>query len=104
MALNAAGALLVGLGLGQPERACGPGLAAYAGVRRRMELKGTAGGVAVYDDYAHHPTEVPAQLEAARQVAGGGRVVVAFQPHRYSRTLAFAAEFGAPWRWPTRSS
>jgi UDP-N-acetylmuramate--alanine ligase len=52
-------------------------------------------GVAVYDDYAHHPTELLAQLTAARDVAAGGRLVVAFQPHRYSRTLAFAAEFGA---------
>ena len=59
-----------------------------------MELKGVVGGVRVYDDYAHHPTELLAQLAAAREVAGGGRVVVAFQPHRYSRTLAFAAEFG----------
>jgi UDP-N-acetylmuramate--alanine ligase len=60
-----------------------------------MELKGSAAGVAVYDDYAHHPTELHAQLIAAREVAGPGRLVVAFQPHRYSRTLAFAAEFGA---------
>ena len=59
-----------------------------------MELKGAAAGVRVYDDYAHHPTEVAAQLLAARVVAAGGRLIVAFQPHRYSRTLAFAAEFG----------
>jgi UDP-N-acetylmuramate--alanine ligase len=51
--------------------------------------------VAVYDDYAHHPTEVAATLRAAREVAGGGRVVVAFQPHLYSRTRTFAADFGA---------
>ncbi len=49
----------------------------------------------VYDDYAHHPTEVAATLRAARTVAGGGRVLVAFQPHLYSRTAAFAREFGA---------
>ena len=59
-----------------------------------MELKGVAGGVRVYDDYAHHPTEVEAQLLAAREVVGAGRLVVAFQPHRYSRTLAFAEGFG----------
>ena len=59
-----------------------------------MELKGIAAGVRGYDDYAHHPTELVAQLTAAREVAGSGRLVVAFQPHRYSRTLAFAPEFG----------
>jgi UDP-N-acetylmuramate-alanine ligase len=59
-----------------------------------MELKGTQAGVRVYDDYAHHPTEITAQLTAAREVVGRGRLVVAFQPHRYSRTLAFAEEFG----------
>jgi UDP-N-acetylmuramate--alanine ligase len=65
-------------------------------VRRRFEYRGRAGGVAVYDDYAHHPTEVAATLRAARAVAGpGGRVVVAFQPHLYSRTRTFAAAFGA---------
>jgi UDP-N-acetylmuramate--alanine ligase len=51
-------------------------------------------GVRVYDDYAHHPTEVSAQLRAARAVAGRGRLVVAFQPHLYSRTLEFAEGFG----------
>ena len=53
------------------------------------------GGVRVYDDYAHHPTEVTAQLKAARAVAGSGRLVVAFQPHLYSRTQEFAEGFGA---------
>ena len=94
LALNSAAALLTGLGLGLPEHLLVEGLAGYTGVRRRMELKGTAGGVRVYDDYAHHPTEVEAQLHAAREVAGRGRLVVAFQPHRYSRTLAFADGFG----------
>jgi len=95
LALNSAAALLTGLGLGLSETRLVEGLAGYTGVRRRMELKGTAAGVRVYDDYAHHPTEVSAQLVAAREVAGGGRLVVAFQPHRYSRTLAFADGFGA---------
>ncbi len=94
LALNSAGALLTGLGLGLPEAELVEGLAGYTGVRRRMELKGTARGVRVYDDYAHHPTEIAAQLQAAREVVGGGRLVVAFQPHRYSRTLAFAEGFG----------
>jgi UDP-N-acetylmuramate--alanine ligase len=53
-----------------------------------------AGGVRVYDDYAHHPTELVATLSAAREVAGVGRLVVAFQPHRFSRTAAFREEFG----------
>ena len=95
MALNSAGALLAGIGLGLPEAQLIEGLAGFTGVRRRMELRGTAGGVRVYDDYGHHPTEVTAQLLAAREVAAGGRVVVAFQPHMYSRTAAFAAQFGA---------
>jgi UDP-N-acetylmuramate--alanine ligase len=95
LALNSAAALLTGLGLGLPEERLVEGLGGYTGVRRRMELKGVAAGVRVYDDYAHHPTEVTAQLLAAREVAGGGRVVVVFQPHRYSRTLAFAEGFGA---------
>ncbi len=94
LALNSAAALLTGLGLGLPADRLVEGLGDYTGVRRRMELKGTAAGVRVYDDYAHHPTEVTAQLQAAREVAGGGRLVVAFQPHRYSRTLAFADGFG----------
>ena len=94
LALNSAAALLTGLGLGLPEHLLVEGLAGYTGVRRRMELKGVAGGVRVYDDYAHHPTEVEAQLLAAREVAGAGRLVVVFQPHRYSRTLAFADGFG----------
>jgi len=64
-------------------------------VRRRFELKGTAAGITVYDDYAHHPTEVAAQLTAARAVVGAGRLVVVFQPHLYSRTATFAAEFGS---------
>jgi len=95
IALNSAAALLTGIGLGLPERLLVEGLAGFNGVRRRMELKGTVAGVRVYDDYAHHPTELVAQLTAAREVAGRGRLLVAFQPHRYSRTLAFAAEFGA---------
>ena len=94
LALNSAGALLLATGLGLDAPTLVRGLAGFTGVRRRMELKGAEAGVRVYDDYAHHPTELTAQLTAAREVAGRGRVVVAFQPHRYSRTLAFAAEFG----------
>jgi UDP-N-acetylmuramate--alanine ligase len=94
LALNSGAALLAGIGLGLPEAQLAEGLSGFTGVRRRMELKGTVAGIRVYDDYAHHPTELTAQLAAAREVVGAGRLVVAFQPHRYSRTLAFAAEFG----------
>ncbi|MCU1590443.1 MAG: murC [Frankiales bacterium] len=94
MALNSAAALLTGVGLGLPEALLVDGLAGFTGVRRRMELKGSARDIRVYDDYAHHPTEVAAQLAAAREVVGRGRLIVAFQPHMYSRTLAFAERFG----------
>ena len=94
LALNSGAALLTGIGLGLDPATLVEGLGGFTGVRRRMELKGTVAGVRVYDDYAHHPTELTAQLTAAREVAGRGRLVVAFQPHRYSRTLAFAREFG----------
>ncbi len=94
MALNSAAALLAGLELGLPAEGLLAGLARFGGVHRRFELKGTVGGVRVYDDYAHHPTEVSAQLRAARAVAGDGRLVVAFQPHLYSRTAEFATGFG----------
>jgi UDP-N-acetylmuramate--alanine ligase len=94
MARNSAAALLAGLELGFPADALIAGLGRFGGVHRRFELKGAVGGIRVYDDYAHHPTEVRAQLLAARAVAGTGRVVVAFQPHLYSRTREFAAGFG----------
>jgi UDP-N-acetylmuramate--alanine ligase len=70
------------------------GLATFRGARRRMEFKGVADGIRVYDSYAHHPTELRADLEAARAITGGGRLLVAFQPHLYSRTSAFAEAFG----------
>ncbi len=93
-ALNAAAAMTAGLALGLPEHVLREGLGGFTGTRRRFELKGSVGGVRVFDDYAHHPTEIVAVLKAAREVAGGGRVIVAFQPHRYSRTAAFRQEFG----------
>ena len=70
-------------------------LSSFPGVARRFEWRGrSAGGAAVYDDYAHHPTEVRATLEAARTL-GAKRVVACFQPHLFSRTKALAREFGA---------
>ncbi|MGH3963182.1 MAG: UDP-N-acetylmuramate--L-alanine ligase [Pseudonocardiaceae bacterium] len=94
MASNAVAALLAGLELGAPLPGLLAGLAGFSGVRRRFEFKGVAAGARVYDDYAHHPTKVAAALRGARQVAGQERLVVAFQPHLYSRTRDFAAEFG----------
>jgi UDP-N-acetylmuramate--alanine ligase len=93
-ALDSAAALAAGLLLDQPFAGLRSGLGSFAGARRRFELKGSAGGVRVFDSYAHHPTEIRADLQAAREVAAGGRLIVAFQPHRYSRTAAFRAEFG----------
>jgi UDP-N-acetylmuramate--alanine ligase len=95
MALNALGAALAAVELGAHRDCLVEGLASFDGVRRRFEYRGRVNGVAVYDDYAHHPTEVQATLRAAREVAGGGRVVVAFQPHLYTRTRTFAGAFGA---------
>jgi UDP-N-acetylmuramate--alanine ligase len=94
-AVNAAGALGLGLAVGLRFDDLVAGLAGFAGARRRFELKGTEAGVRVYDDYAHHPTEVATgALAAARGVAGDGRVIAVFQPHLFTRTRAFAAEFG----------
>lgn len=91
--LNATAAWTVAGLLGVDGRVAAEGLAAFAGTGRRFEDRGTAAGVRVVDDYAHHPTEVTALLRAAREVAGDGRVLVLFQPHLYSRTAAFAEEF-----------
>jgi len=95
MALNSLGALLAALQAGAGLEPVLAGLGSFGGVHRRFQLTGKAAGVRVFDDYAHHPTEVRANLVAARAVAGAGRVIVVFQPHLYSRTLSFAAEFGS---------
>ena len=97
MALNALGALLAAVEAGAPADCVLDGLAGFDGVRRRFELIGSVGSVRVFDDYAHHPTEISATLEAVRTLveqAGAGRSLVVFQPHLYSRTQAFATEFG----------
>ena len=94
---NVANALaaLGGLSLASADvEACARALGGFPGVARRLELKGEAHGARVYDDYAHHPTEVAATLEAARDL-DPRRLIVAFQPHLYSRTKALATEFGA---------
>ena len=92
--LNALAALGGGLALGATLERMAPGLARFGGVERRFQRLGDARGVTVVDDYAHHPTEIRATLAAARQAFPGRRVVVAFQPHLFSRTRDFADEFG----------
>jgi UDP-N-acetylmuramate--alanine ligase len=92
--LNATAALTVALELGVGVPDAVEGLAQYSGARRRFEFKGEADGVRVYDDYAHHHTELRATLTAARQIAEGGRLVVAFQPLRFTRTAEFHRELG----------
>ncbi|GAA2732191.1 UDP-N-acetylmuramate--L-alanine ligase [Actinocorallia aurantiaca] len=97
-ALNAAAVVAVAKALGADLPKVVEGLAAFGGARRRLELKGEAGGVQVFDSYAHHPTELTADLSATRDYAGESgrsRIIVVFQPHLYSRTRFFAAEFGA---------
>jgi UDP-N-acetylmuramate--alanine ligase len=92
-ALNAAAAFAVALELGVAPEAASAALSHFSGASRRFEFKGEGRGVRVYDDYAHHPTEVRAALAAARSVAGNRKVHVLFQPHLFSRTREFAGEF-----------
>ena len=91
---NALAAIGVGLGLGLTVEQMAPGIAAFRGVERRFQLIGDANKVLVVDDYAHHPTEVRATIRAARSAAPDRRLVVAFQPHLFSRTRDLAREFG----------
>lgn len=91
--LNAAGVLATGLKLGFNASDLLAGLSRFQGTGRRFELKGVVHGIRVVDDYGHHPTEIDVTLQAARRYAGDGRLIVIFQPHRYSRTAAFAAGF-----------
>ncbi|OOP64674.1 UDP-N-acetylmuramate--L-alanine ligase [Arthrobacter sp. SRS-W-1-2016] len=92
-ALNAAAAFAVAVELGVAPEAASAALGRFTGASRRFEFKGEGRGVRVYDDYAHHPTEVRAALAAARSVAGGNKVHVLFQPHLFSRTREFAEQF-----------
>ncbi|MGW2703328.1 UDP-N-acetylmuramate--L-alanine ligase [Streptomyces sp. NPDC001340] len=93
-ALNAVAALAAGAALGIPAAELAPALAAYTGVKRRLQLKGEAAGVQVIDSYAHHPTEMTADLEAMRGAAGDSRILVVFQPHLFSRTQELGKEMG----------
>jgi UDP-N-acetylmuramate--alanine ligase len=87
-------ALAAGHHLGADPDALAEGLGSYTGAQRRMQHLGEAGGVRVYDSYAHHPTEIRADLAAARSVAGADRLVVAYQPHLVSRTRLFGTQMG----------
>ena len=90
---NALAAAAAAARIGVTTPAIASGLASFKGVERRFQVRGTARGVTVIDDYAHHPTEVRATLATAR-AGGWQRVVAVFQPHRYSRTTAFSDAFG----------
>ncbi|MFL5634491.1 MAG: UDP-N-acetylmuramate--L-alanine ligase [Gemmatimonadaceae bacterium] len=92
--LNALAAIGVGLSLGLSLDAIRPGLFQFGGVERRFQLLCDVAGVTIVDDYAHHPTEIAATLEAARASYPGRRIVAAFQPHLFSRTRDFAEAFG----------
>lgn len=92
-ALNAAGAVCTLVGLGFDFEASCRGVELFAGTERRFQLHGEVRGVCVYDDFAHHPTEVAAALRGARATVGSGKLITVFQPHLYSRTRIFAKEF-----------
>lgn len=92
-AVNAAGAFAVLVGLGFEPEASLSAIARFRGTERRFQLHGERRGVRVYDDFAHHPTEVSAALSAARAVVGSGKLVTVFQPHLYSRTRLMHKEF-----------
>jgi UDP-N-acetylmuramate--alanine ligase len=91
--LNALAAFTAATALGAAETKLFDGLSGFTGTKRRFELKGEVDGVKVIDDYGHHPTEIKVTLTTARNLAQAGRVIVIFQPHRYSRTAAFAQQF-----------
>jgi len=100
---NAVGAAAASLAAGAAEAGIREGLRCFRGVARRFERKGEAGGVVVYDDYAHHPAAVEAVLRAARDLFPAERIEVAFQPHTYSRTRAMLPEFAAALRLADRA-
>ena len=93
-ALNATAAFIAALEQGCTSQDCVAGLEGFTGTHRRFEFRGEVNGVRVFDDYAHHPTEIDAVLRAARTVVGSGRVLAAFQAHHYYRTALFSKEFG----------
>ncbi|MBX7158165.1 MAG: UDP-N-acetylmuramate--L-alanine ligase [Verrucomicrobiae bacterium] len=99
---NALGAIAVAREAGLSEKMIVERLASFQGARRRFEIKWECDDFLVIDDYGHHPTEIRATLEAAKQVAGGRRLVVVFQPHRFSRTKALKEDFAKAFDWADR--
>jgi UDP-N-acetylmuramate--alanine ligase len=95
LGLNSAAAALVALRLAVPIEQVVAALAAFPGVRRRFELKGTVNGIRVYDEYAYHPTSMTAALRTLRDLTNGGRLIVVFQPYRVYRTRDLQAEIAA---------
>ncbi|MFO0752310.1 MAG: UDP-N-acetylmuramate--L-alanine ligase [Thermodesulfovibrionales bacterium] len=91
--LNSLAAIAVALELQIPLDAVTKALCSFSGIHRRFELKGEAKGVRVFDDYGHHPSEIKATLRAARECFPGDRILVLFQPHRYTRTKDLMDEF-----------
>lgn len=104
--LNALACIGVALELRIEPEKIREGLAAFSGIQRRFEFKGEAGGIKVYDDYGHHPTEIRATLSAAREnmnyEGGDGRLFVIFQPHRYTRTADLMRDFPGALNGPDR--
>jgi UDP-N-acetylmuramate--alanine ligase len=94
MLANALAATAAALEVGVPFAAIAEAVASFTGVARRFEHKGVRDGVTLLDDYAHHPTEIAATLQAARQAFPAARLVAVFQPHLYSRTANFSSAFG----------
>jgi UDP-N-acetylmuramate--alanine ligase len=92
-AINATGVFAILVELGYDPASVVEALETFQGTGRRFELRGTARGVRVFDDYAHHPTEVAAALQTARSVVGTGRIIAVHQPHLYSRTQMMAGDF-----------
>jgi len=95
--LNATAAVAIARQLEVPVEKIAEGLRSFRGVDRRFQVRGTARGVTVVDDYGHHPTEIRATLAAARE-CGHARIHVIFQPHRYTRTLDLMGEFGGAFK------
>lgn len=92
--LNAAAAVIAAYGAGYHAERIAEGIARFRGTRRRFEYRGEVNDVRIFDDYAHHPTEIEATLRAARAVVGDGNIRVAFQAHHYYRTAMYLKEFG----------
>lgn len=95
--LDAMACLVTGLSIGVPFEKMAAGLAAFHGAKRRFQTKGRIDGVWIVDDYAHHPTEIAATLQAAKETKPA-RLICVFQPHRYSRTQLLHEEFGKAFR------